>query len=1208
MRIKDIFAKPIDRDIKGVIKVGQKDDENIRQELEEYVVTRELSKHFADFFAAYKKGIIGNTDKMGVWISGFFGSGKSHFLKILSYLIENKMVDGKPAIEYFLEDKKIQDEMVLADMKLAATVPTDVVLFNIDSKGESTGKQSKDAIVSVFLKVFNEMQGFCGSMPHLADLERNLSENGAFEQFKARFEEIDGQSWEEGRNDFDFLQDEVVETLADIGFMSTEAARNWCEKASEPYNISIERFAAMVKKYLDAKGNNHHIAFLVDEIGQYIGEDPKLMLNLQTVTEDLGTACGGKVWVIVTSQQDIDSITRTKGNDFSKIQGRFDTRLSLSSANVDEVIRKRILEKNPVGAQTLSLLYDEKETIIKNLILFNDGIEKKLYTDRNHFAQVYPFVPYQFNLLGDVLTSIRTHGASGKHLAEGERSMLSLFKESSMKIMDCEDGALIPFNLFYDALEQFLDHSHKGVIIRALGNEYLNPSGEAECFDVNVLKTLFMIKYVKEIVPNLENITSLMVSNIDDDRIALKDRVEESLKRLSRQTLIQKNGNTYVFLTDEEQEINREIEKEDVEIAEIRAKVSEMIFDGIFDEKKYRYPAFNGRYTFGFNQLLDEQPYKNNQNFDISLKILTPNYELSMDETTLRMMSGQENCVIAALPQDKAFLDEIRSYLKIEKYLRRNTSAGVGRHEEIKAQKKAEMRERKDHAKIYLEEALRGADIYTGGNKLQVGAKDISSRLTEALGILVKRVYHKLSYIDTPMSESQIRAVLKGQKSNQLSLAETDSVPNALALSELRSFIELNAGSFAKTSLKSIMDAFTKAPYGFTAEDVQWLAAKLFRDGEISLSLNNEPVTVLTTSEDEIFRYLSRKEYLDKLLTTMRPTIPEKHRKAVRDVMKELYNTTPSAPDDDSVMESFGRYTQRKLDELEKWSLQYSSGKKYPGNKVILEGRALLLNILSIRDTAEFFKTVYDQCDIFFDFAEDYEPVRGFFEGEQVKIWDKASEQMNIYEESKNYIFNRSLESVVDRIKEIMKMPAPYGKIRNLPELLEQFLTIYTDIFMAEEAPVQQIVAEARERVLSELSGKSCREDFEAAVINRFEQLREKAEECRNLAVLKSIPNEADNLKIRFLDDIAEKEAVILAEKKGEGGALQIKEEPGGITARPAAEAPVRKKNRTISIKTVNTQHTWRIETEEDVDRYVEALRSKLKEQIEEDTVLQIEF
>ena len=150
MIIKDIFTKPIDRDIKGVIKVGQAEEENIKQELEEYVVTRELKRHFAEFFASYKRGIVGATDKMGVWISGFFGSGKSHFLKILSYLIENRVVDGKPALDYFIDVNKITDPAVLAVMQLAADTSTDVILFNVDSKGSSTGKQDKDAILNVF--------------------------------------------------------------------------------------------------------------------------------------------------------------------------------------------------------------------------------------------------------------------------------------------------------------------------------------------------------------------------------------------------------------------------------------------------------------------------------------------------------------------------------------------------------------------------------------------------------------------------------------------------------------------------------------------------------------------------------------------------------------------------------------------------------------------------------------------------------------------------------------------------------------------------------------------------------------------------------------------------------------------------------------------------------------------------------------------------
>ena len=297
MFIKEMFEKQIDRDIQGVIIVGQSEEENVAQELDEYVVTRELQKHFAEFFSAYKKGIVGNTPKMGVWISGFFGSGKSHFLKILSYLLANKSVGDRKAIDFFADDRlaggkpKIVDQMVLADMKLAADTSTDVVLFNIDSKSDSNSKQNKDAIVNVFLRVFNEMQGFCGAMPFLADLERRLTEEGRFAEFKEKFEEVYGDAWEDSRQDFDFIQDDVVDVLTAMDFMSEAAARNWCEKASEPYQISIEDFAKRVKAFIERKGNNHHVVFLVDEIGQYIGEDSKLMLNLQTVTEELGKEC-----------------------------------------------------------------------------------------------------------------------------------------------------------------------------------------------------------------------------------------------------------------------------------------------------------------------------------------------------------------------------------------------------------------------------------------------------------------------------------------------------------------------------------------------------------------------------------------------------------------------------------------------------------------------------------------------------------------------------------------------------------------------------------------------------------------------------------------------------------------------------------------------------------------------------------------------------
>lgn len=1205
MIIKELFAKPIDRDIKGVIKVGQDDNANVKQELEEYVVTRELQKHFADFFSSYKKGITGNTDKMGVWISGFFGSGKSHFLKILSYLLANKEVDGKRALDYFIEDKKIRDNMVLADMKLASTVPTDVILFNIDSKGEMTGKQSKDAIVSVFLKVFNEMQGFCGAIPFLADLERRLYDEGRYEEFLAAFEDTFGSPWKEARNDFDFIQDDVVDVLSKMGFMSVEAARNWCEKASEPYAISIERFAELVRKYIDKRGSNHHVVFLVDEIGQYIGDDSKLMLNLQTVTEDLGTACGGKAWIIVTSQQDIDSITKTKGNDFSKIQGRFDTRLSLSSANVDEVIRKRILEKNETGRQTLTLLYDDKATVIKNLILFNDGVEKKLYSDRENFSAVYPFIPYQFNLLGSVLTSIRTHGASGKHLAEGERSMLALFKESAVKIMDQNPGALVPFNMFYDSLEQFLDHSHKGVISHALDNEYLNPNHEAECFDVNVLKTLFMIKYVKEITANINNITSLMVSDINDDRIALMQRVEDSLKRLVRQTLVQKNGEIYVFLTDEEQEINRAIEQQSVEQAEVITKVSELIFDGLYDEKKYRYPAFNGRYAFGFNQIVDDRPYKANQSFDITLKILTPNSDEVSDETTMRMLSGQSRAVLVVLPEDTTFLDEIRSALRIEKFIRFDATNTVTKYEQIKEAKKVEMRERNASARLFLEEALKSATIYVNGDKAQSTAKEIASRINDALGKLVASVYHKLSYIDTAMNENDLRMIFKSN-SQQLTLGGGNATCNELALRDVCDYIAINTSRHTKTSMKSIMDRFTKAPYGFIEADVQWLVGRLFKDGEIAFFVNNEAVTLLSKSEDEIIKYLTRKEFNEKLMTEKRVKANDKQKKSVREVMKELFHVTASSDDDDALMKSFDGYAAGMKTELEKLEIRYQAQAAYPGKSLVGKGKTLLVNALEMKYATEFFTGIDAKRDDYLDFAEDYAPLKAFFSGDQCAIFDKSLLLMKIYDDSKTFIVDTEIETVVAAIKEILKKQAPYSEIFKLPGLNDQFMNLYGRLLDEMQKPVEAAIDEARTRVFSELEGKRCRDMLFSKYSERFKELQEKAAHCNNVATLQNIKIEADALKVRLLNEIAVQEAKLTPPP-----VTPVIEPTNGETppsVAPIAPKPPVKKQKTVSIKSVNTAATWQLESEADVKRYIAELEKKLLAQLEDNTVINIEF
>ena len=356
------------------MKADQLDETSVWQELEEFVVTKELDQHLRRFFSSYCEAMdkTGDPDvggRIGVWVSGFFGSGKSHFIKVLSYLLDNAAHthDGgtKRAVEFF--DAKIKDAMLLGDIKRAVASNTDVILFNIDSK--AANRAGRDAILEVFLKVLNELQGYSGDHPHIAHMERYLEGKAKLQDFHDTYLTLAGAHWTEERDAYEFNRDEVIKALAQTRGQSEQSCEKWIDGAEDNFALTIENFCKWVKDYLDAQGADRRIVFLVDEVGQFIGSDAHLMLNLQTITEELGTVCKGRAWVVVTSQEDIDAVLGelqgTRANDFSKIQGRFRTRLSLSSANVDEVIQERLLAKREDVRPGLEAEYTKQADILK---------------------------------------------------------------------------------------------------------------------------------------------------------------------------------------------------------------------------------------------------------------------------------------------------------------------------------------------------------------------------------------------------------------------------------------------------------------------------------------------------------------------------------------------------------------------------------------------------------------------------------------------------------------------------------------------------------------------------------------------------------------------------------------------------------------------------------------------------------------------------
>ena len=484
-----------------------------------------------------------------------------------------------------------------------------------------------------------------------------------------------------------------------------------------------------------------------------------------------------------------------------------------------------------------------------------------------------------------------------------------------------------------------------------------------------------------------------------------------------------------------------------------------------------------------------------------------------------------------------------------------------------------------------------------------MNGKEVNSRINEALGRLVQTVYHKLSYIDAPMGEAEIRKMF--HQSNQLSLAlEGSTESNTHALDDVQGFISMNTRNHMKTSMKTVKDRFMKAPYGFVEDDVHWLVARLFKRGDLTFTVNGITVSLNNKGEDEIIGFITKKAFAEKLLMEERVRVSDKDKKAVRDVMKEAFGATVSSEDEDTIMKNFQRFAQSKIDEIERLEVKYTQY-SYPGNKVLSTGKNLMRSVIQIQSAIEFFTTVSRKRDEFLDFAEDYEPVKVFFSGEQSVIFARALDMLAIYDDSKTYIVNAELEGIVEQMRSITRQEKPYSNIPKLPELREKFMSCYGDILQQQSAPVFDSIGQAMKRVLDVLSTKEYNDKKCAAYIEKFQEIKEGAEHCNNVSTLRSFADKAEALKLRLLNEMDELDNELAAQKAEEEGAKQAT----SADKVDGAPAPVKiRKTKNVSIKMMTGTASWRLESKEDIDKYIDSLRKTLEAQLDEDTIVNVEF
>ncbi|SEC66021.1 hypothetical protein SAMN05216532_2029 [Streptomyces sp. 2231.1] len=1150
MQLNAIFAKDVQRPIEGVIKAD--DTAHLGTEVDEYVLTNEAAKGLELLLEAYTN----YTNANGVWISGFFGSGKSHLLKMLAHLLGD--VDGQEFPRERVSDSfrsKAQGAFLPALLTKADRIPAKSLLFNIDQKATLITKDQGDALLKVFVKVFDESCGYYGNQGHVARFERDLDNRGQYGAFKAAYAQIAGRDWAHGREEGVLEEANVAKAYAEVSGQTEGTPTNILTKYRTEYAVSIEDFANEVKAWVDRQDEGFRLNFFVDEVGQFIGSNTHLMLNLQTIAESLNTKCQGRAWVFVTSQEDMDKVvgdrTKQQGNDFSKIQARFRTRVKLTSADVEEVIRKRLLEKNEAGETALAKIYAEQHANFKTLFDFVDGAKTyRNYTDEAHFAGTYPFVSYQFPLFQAAIESISDHNVfEGRNSSVGERSMLGVVQQVVKDVGDVEVGRLATFDHMFAGIRASL----KSAAQRSIDVAERNLDNELA---VRLLKALFLVKYVEGFHATPRNLTVLVYDRFGLDLSALSKQVQEALTLLETQTYVQRNGNVYEYLTNEEQVIEEEIKNVDIDASEVSGRLFKILSGEVIRTGKLRY-AKNGQ-DFPFGYKLDDQVY--GQQRELTVHFITPEYPFGPEET--RMHSAGKDELRVILEPDERALSDLRLLIKTEKYTKRKqTTSLTAIEDQILRSKAAQNVDREKELVVRIRRAVGKAELVINAADVTSASQDAIARVTDGFQDLVSRTYTQLSLLGgATYSEQQVATFANPDQSGMFDEPSLSKL--ATPGDEVFSFVVQRDRLGEQATVKTIVGAFQAKPYGWDLASIEVVIAWLVGTSKLTITVDGNAL-----KRTEVAAVLRNTQKHSHAVVALQKVFDERKVATLRKFCTDFFDEA-TAPKDPLELARHGSDKLRgKLDELK----ACLNGSKYPFVEQLAAPITLLEQVVGKPD--EWYLNEFGLGDELLDVKESViDPIQSFLNGGQRAIYDGAVTQLMASTNNLGYLPAGSDAEV----KRLLEDPNAFrgNRMIQLKRAAEALGKQVDEALATNRATVIEAIEGRRTEMLGSAYFENATEDAKQGVVRTIDQIIDRLSSERQIALIREQGNSFEEKTYPALLD-----------------QLVSSARPTGGTDDPVPALV----KQTVSVKTITVPGAYGVlETTEDVDRYLEALRSAL--------------
>lgn len=867
MFIKEIFETKIEEKIDPVIKVGEREnDHKLAAEIGNFVVTPALEQLLEEVLEHYTDTILSATDETGVWISGYFGSGKSHLAKILSLLIENQTLDGISATERFksrIPPSSLHHDALIRHLSRISQCSTNVLAFNLNTLIGS----KETPLPLVLLNQYYISKGYSSNHIFAKVIESELDKMGKLDALHSAAERLINKPWKDIQKNPGFYWKKLYAAVCEVApdnFSSVdevEAALKGAEKG-DLYNIQylVSTLIADLKTQEEKEKKPCRLMLVMDETGQWIGDDGDRLHLLQAFIEEAGSRGQGKIWVTVTTHEDMSSIIRNaKGlrTDMKKIEARFRFKISLTTENIELVLEDRLLKKNVAGINEIASVYQANAGVLRGMGQLDDTLQKLPDCSQESFEKFYPFFPYHIHLIPDIVKSLRSAGGRGEQLSGSTRTLLAITQDiittGRRNYLKSPVGDLVSFDEVYGNLEG----SEVNPDVRKELSRILERVPGATELTRRVAEVLYLIREIGYIPKTIQNLAKLLVERTDDDIAAIVRKITPELEKLQKAKIVARIGDDYEFLTKE----GRNFEEEVIEtMSSLRWQD---VLQGI-EDLDLKFVDFSTIPLLGW-----ECPvkifYDNNEvtrNGDVRIQIYSPLERLGgrqiteIEEDSTHQKNEYTIFVLSGMVLK--FDEQIKYYLAMKNVI--DLWKGDP-HKSTEAQQLAssregnELKKQRDKIQDSVNESLRQAQIIFKGSSRSLAVKKdqtSSQALREELAQFMPGIYTKYEKVPYRVQKEQnlIVDILKGDHTLTADMKGIKIYDKAGGIDKQSPLLfEISTFMDSKRSIKErvlgnhLIEKFSQPPYGWHQGAIRAGVAALVRSGDMKVIIEKKPFT-----------------------------------------------------------------------------------------------------------------------------------------------------------------------------------------------------------------------------------------------------------------------------------------------------------------------------------------------------------------------------